>query len=123
MIQFTNKQGIATSDAFLFDTQLAILKGDGEINLATEQLDFVLSPKPKDRSLFSLATKLHVTGSVLDPRVRPDMRSVATKGVKALSSLVLGPAGLLVPFMKAGARNQHPCDIKELKSRVHSIYD
>ncbi|MGB5728299.1 MAG: AsmA-like C-terminal region-containing protein, partial [Thiogranum sp.] len=122
VIQFTNKQGIATSDAFLFNTQLAILKGDGEINLATEQLDFVLSPKPKDSSLFSLATKLRVDGSILDPRVRPNMTSVATKGVKALSSLVLGPAGLLVPFMKAGARHQHPCDVAELKNRIQSIY-
>jgi uncharacterized protein involved in outer membrane biogenesis len=122
VIQFTNKQGIATSDAFLFNTQLALLKGDGEINLATEQLDFVLSPKPKDKSLFSLATKLRVDGSILDPRVRPDMASVATKGVKALSSLVLGPAGLLVPFMSAGARHQHPCDVAELKNRIQSIY-
>jgi uncharacterized protein involved in outer membrane biogenesis len=123
VVQFTNKDGIGTSDAFLFDTQIAILKGDGEINFATEQLDFVLSPKPKDYSLFSLATKLRVTGSILDPKVRPDMRSVATKGAKALSSLVLGPAGLLLPFMNAGARNQHPCDIRALKSRIHSIYE
>jgi uncharacterized protein involved in outer membrane biogenesis len=123
VIQFTNKDGIGTSDAFLFDTRVAILEGNGEINLATEQLDFLLSPEPKDYSLFSLATKLRVTGSILDPRVRPDMTSVATTGVKALSSLVLGPAGLLVPFMKAGARNQHPCDIVALKSRVRSIYE
>lgn len=123
VIQFTTKQGVMTSDAFLFNTQLALLKGDGQVNLATEQLDFVLSPKPKDKSLFSLATKLHVGGSILDPRVRPDMASVTTKGVKALSSLVLGPAGLLVPFMSAGARNQHPCDVAELKNEIHSIYN
>jgi uncharacterized protein involved in outer membrane biogenesis len=122
VIQFESKGGIATSDAFLFDTQVGILKGDGEINLATEQLDFVLSPKPKDPSLFTLATKLHVSGSILNPKVGPDRRSVATKGAKALSALVLGPAGLLVPFMDAGAHDQHPCDIQELKSRVESIY-
>ena len=122
VIQFTNRQGIATSDAFVFDTQLAILKGSGEINLATEQLDFVLSPKPKHSSLFSLATKLRVSGSVLDPRVRPDSRDLALKGAKALSALVVGPAGLLVPFMKAGARQQHPCDVEALKNRIHSIY-
>jgi len=52
----------------------------------------------------------------------PDSRSVATKGTKALSALVLGPAGLLVPFIKAGARNQHPCDVEELKNKIHSIY-
>jgi uncharacterized protein involved in outer membrane biogenesis len=123
VIQFTSKEGIASSDAFLFDTQLAILKGDGEINLATEQLDFVLSPTPRDPSLFSLATKLHVSGSILKPSVRPDSRSLATKGVKALSSLVLGPAGLLVPFMNAGARHPHVCDIQALKNRVQGIYN
>ena len=123
VIQFTNKEGIATSDAFLFDTQLAILKGDGEINLATEQLDFVLSPTPRDPSLFSLATKLHVSGSILKPKVRPDSRSLATKGAKALSSLVLGPAGLLVPFMNAGAHHPHVCDIQALKNRVQDIYN
>ena len=123
VVQFTSKAGIATSDAFLFDTQLGILKGDGELNLATEQLNFVLSPKPKDSSLFSLATKLHVTGSILDPRVRPETRSVVKKGAKALSALVLGPAGLLVPFIRTGARTSHVCDIQALKSRVESIYD
>ena len=51
------------------------------------------------------------------------MTSVARKGAKALSALVVGPAGLLLPFMSTGARNQHPCDIQALKSRVHSIYD
>ena len=122
VIPFTNKDGIASSDAFLLDSQLGILTGDGEINLVTEQLDFVLSPRPRDPSLFSLATKLRVDGSILNPRVRPDMTSVATKGVKALSSLVLGPAGLLVPFMNAGARHQHPCDVAEPKNKIHSIY-
>ena len=39
-----------------------------------------------------------------------------------LSAPVLGPAGLLVPFIKAGARNQHPCDVEELKNKIHSIY-
>ena len=123
VIQFSSNAGVATSDAFLFDTQLGILKGDGEINLATEQLDFVLSPKPKDTSLFSLATKLRVTGSILDPSVRPDTRSLAKKGVKALSALVVGPAGLLLPFMRTGARHPHLCDIQELKSRIQSIYE
>lgn len=123
LIQFTNKAGIATSDAFVFDTQIGIIKGDGEINFDTEQLDFVLSPKPKDASLFSLATKLRVTGSVLDPKVRPTGGAMAKKGGKALGALVVGPAGLLLPFLKTGARNQHPCDIEALTQRVQSIYN
>lgn len=123
MVQFAIKGGMATSDAFLFDTRLGILKGDGEIDLATEQLDFVLSPKPKKASLFSLATKLHISGSMRDPRVRPQTKALAKKGAKALSALVIGPAGLLVPFINTGARHRHVCDIQALETRVQRIYD
>ena len=123
VIQFTNKEGIATSDAFIFNTQVGIMNGNGKINLATEQLDFLLTPKPKDASLLSLATKLHVTGSLLDPKVGPDPKSLLKKGSKAASALVLGPAGLMMPFVKLGARHPHPCDIQQLMSRIQSIYN
>jgi uncharacterized protein involved in outer membrane biogenesis len=123
VIQFTNKAGIATSDAFLLDTQVGLVKGDGEINFGTEQLDFLLSPKPKDASLFTLTTKLRVSGSILDPRVKPDIRSLVEKGARALSALVVGPVGLLAPFVRLGARHHHPCDVQELKLRVQKVYE
>jgi uncharacterized protein involved in outer membrane biogenesis len=123
VIQFTNKAGIATSDAFLLDTQVGLIKGDGEINFATEQLDFLLSPKPKDISLFTLTTKLRVSGSILNPKVKPDMKSLVEKGARALSALVVGPVGLLAPFIRLGARHPHLCDVQELKLRVQKIYE
>jgi uncharacterized protein involved in outer membrane biogenesis len=122
VVQFGIQQGIATSDAFLFDTQIGYLKGKGNIDLATEKIDFRLSPHPKDASLFNLKTKLRISGSITDPTVRPDAKSLAIKGSKALSSLVLGPAGLLAPFLSRGARNQHPCDIQALQDRLDNIY-
>jgi hypothetical protein len=122
VIQFSNKEGVATSDVFWVDTQVGLLKGDGQINLDTEQLDFLLSPKPKDTSLLTLTTKLRVSGSILNPKVRPDIKSLVKEGSRALSSLVVGPLGLLAPFIRTGARHQHPCDVQELKSRVQKIY-
>jgi uncharacterized protein involved in outer membrane biogenesis len=122
VIQFSNKAGIATSDAFLLDTQVGLIKGDGEINFGTEQLDFLLNPKPKDISLFTLTTKLHVSGSILSPIVKPDIRSLVEKGARALSALAVGPVGLLAPFVRLGARHHHPCDVQELKIRVQKIY-
>lgn len=93
VIQFTNKAGIATSDAFLLDTQVGLLKGDGNINLGTGQLDFVLSPKPKDVSLFTLTPKLRVTGSIMNPTVKPDIAALVEKGARGLSELAVGPVG------------------------------
>jgi uncharacterized protein involved in outer membrane biogenesis len=114
VVQFDVESGVATSQAFVFDTEAAILTGAGNINLGTEQVDFLLVPKPKHASLTSFATKLHVSGSITDPKVRPDKVSLAKKGVKALSALAIGPAGLLAPFVTLGAHQKHPCDIRSI---------
>jgi uncharacterized protein involved in outer membrane biogenesis len=111
VIEFDIKNGLATSRAFVFNTKLTVLTGEGEINLATEQVNFLLSPEPKRLSFFSLATKLRVEGTIQDPTVRPDMVSLATKGIKSLSALVVGPLGLLAPFVNLGAHQRHPCEI------------
>ncbi len=122
VIQFAVQQGVATSNAFLFDTQIGYLKGKGSVNLGTGKIDFLLSPHPRDASLFSLKTKLRISGSILDPVVRPDTKSLAIKASKALSTLVIGPAGLLAPFVSLGAKNRHPCDMQALRSRLDTIY-
>jgi len=113
VVQFDIKNGIATSRAFVFDTEAGVLSGEGDINLGTEQVNFLLVPKPKHLSL-SLSTKLRVSGSVMDPKVRPDTLSLLSKGARALSALVIGPLGLLAPFVNLGAYKAHPCN-------VHSI--
>jgi hypothetical protein len=50
----------------------------------------------------------------MDPKVRPDTLALLSKGAKALSALVIGPLGLLAPFVNLGAYKAHPCN-------VHSI--
>lgn len=110
VVQFDIKKGIADSRAFVFDTQAGVLTGEGKINLGTEQINFLLVPKPEHPSL-SLSTKLRVSGTVMEPKVRPDTISILTEGAKLLSALAVGPIGLLAPFVHLGANNKHPCDI------------
>jgi uncharacterized protein involved in outer membrane biogenesis len=110
VVQFDIEKGIADSQAFVFDTQAGILTGEGEINLGTEQINFLLVPKPEHPSL-SLSTKLRVSGTVMEPKVRPDAVSLLTGGVKLLSTLAVGPIGLLAPFVHLGANKKHPCDV------------
>ena len=59
-------------------------------------------------------TKLRVTGTIMDPKVRPDMLSVLTKSATALSALVVGPIGLLAPFVNLGAYKSHPCNVQSI---------
>jgi uncharacterized protein involved in outer membrane biogenesis len=114
VVQFDIKKGIADSKAFVFDTQAGILTGDGEINLGTEQINFLLVPKPEHPSL-SLSTKLQVSGTVMEPTVRPDTASLLTEGAKFLSALAVGPIGLLAPFVHLGANKNHPCDVQNVR--------
>lgn len=118
VVQFDIKEGVATSKAFVFDSQLAVLTGEGEINLGTEQIDFLLVPDTKDPSL-SLSTNLRVRGALMDPQVRPDKLSLLTQGGWALSSLAIGPVGLLAPFVHLGAHKAHPCDVPGIGQLEH----
>jgi uncharacterized protein involved in outer membrane biogenesis len=121
VVEFDSKNGLATSQAFVFDTEIAILTAEGDINLETEQVNFLLSPKPKSLSLTTLNTKLRVRGSIKNPKVRPSMASLAFKGAKALSALVVGPVGLLAPFVSLGAHNKHPCDVRSIGKGDQSV--
>ena len=114
IVQFDIKKGIAASQAFVFDTRAGILIGEGDIKLGTEQINFLLVPKPKNPGLLSLSTKLRVSGTLMDPKVRPDTVSLLTKGAKFLSTLAVGPVGLLAPFVHLGAHKKHPCDVQSI---------
>ncbi|MDH4009928.1 MAG: hypothetical protein OEU55_04380, partial [Desulfobacterales bacterium] len=113
VVQFDIKKGVAASQAFVFNTRAGILAGEGKINLGTEQINFLLVPKPAHPDL-SLATKLRVSGTVMEPKVSPDTLSFLTKGAELLSSLAVGPLGLLVPFVHLGANKNHPCDVESI---------
>jgi uncharacterized protein involved in outer membrane biogenesis len=113
VVQFDVKEGVAASRAFVFNTRAGIVSGEGEINLGTEQINFLLVPNPKDLSL-SLSTKLRVSGSIMDPKVSPDKLALLSRGARALSALVIGPLGLLAPFVHLGAYQKHPCEIHSI---------
>ena len=114
VVQFDIKSGVAASQAFMFDTRAGILTGDGEINLGTEKVDFLLVPKPKHPGLIEFSTKLRVRGTILDAKVSPAKLALVETGVRALGSLVTGPLRLLAPFVHLGAHEKHPCEIQSI---------
>ena len=114
VVQFDIKSGVAASQAFVFDTRAGILTGLGEINLGTEQVNFLLVPKPKHPGLLEFSTKLRVSGTILDAKVSPAKLALLETGVRALGSLVTGPLRLLAPFVHLGAHEKHPCEIQSI---------
>jgi uncharacterized protein involved in outer membrane biogenesis len=108
------KNGDAVSKGFV-NTQIGILSVKGDTNLGTEKVDFLLNPQPKDFSFVTLCTKIRVTGTLIDPKVSPDMSSLTKRAAEEVAGfLVLGPLGLLAPFVHLGADEKHPCDIQKI---------
>jgi uncharacterized protein involved in outer membrane biogenesis len=86
----------------VLDTADTIIFGEGQINLATEQLDIVLTPVPKDFSPVSLRSFIRVGGRFNSPSVFPDPLKTGTKSLlqkianvfMVLASIVVQPRDL-----------------------------
>ncbi|MEQ8818311.1 MAG: AsmA family protein [Thalassobaculum sp.] len=106
--RFDIAKGIADASVLMVDSERVTVAGEGTVDLAAQILDMRLVPRPKDPSLFSLATPILLTGPLADPRPAPDPVAVA-KGLGGIAaSTALGPLGLLLPFLSSGSADQ-PC--------------
>lgn len=103
-----------------FDDQLAVQltdvtwRGGGDINLKTEKLDVGIAPKPRKGvgiSAGSLASLVHVGGTLKNPSVQLDPKDVAVKYGKYMAAVSTGGLSLLagVLFDKSQA-NMDVCE-------------
>ncbi len=107
--RFAIAEGMARSEALLFDTSEMTVAGQGSINLANEDLDLTLSPKPKEASLVNLAVPLDISGSLAHPSVAPNKGAIVKGMATAVGAVALGPFGALLPLITAGASDGNPC--------------
>jgi len=110
---FDVENGIMKSDAMLIDTTRITLATIGSLNLDTEDIDFVLTPHPKDPTLVSLAHPVRLTGKLSDPDVTSDKFRIAESGGWMLLGLT-NPFGLLVTVpalmgTTTGTGEHNPC--------------
>jgi len=106
---FGVKDGVANTNAFVFDTGVVNVEGGGTVNLKTEEMNLKLHPKPKDSSIASLNSPLYVRGTFSDPKPAPDMGKLAARGVGAILLGVINPVLAVLPLFKEGKGEDSPC--------------
>jgi uncharacterized protein involved in outer membrane biogenesis len=106
---FAVKDGMAQTNAFVFDTTVTNVSGSGSINLKTEEMDLTLKPQPKDSGLGSLRTPLHIKGTFSEPKVGPDMGKLAARGGGALAMGILNPLLAILPLIEEGKGKDSNC--------------
>ena len=121
---FDIEEGILKSENILYDSTRVTVAGLGKLNLTDETLDLVLTPRPKDPALFSLAHTVRITGPLSDPDVTSDKFRIAESGAWGLLGLV-NPFGFIVVIPQIagttiGTMVQNPC-VEAMKDREHSV--
>ncbi|MGO3126587.1 MAG: AsmA family protein [Luteimonas sp.] len=106
---FGVQRGVMESRAFAFDTTDTIILGEGTINLREEQLDLLLRPRPKDRSILALRTPLTIGGTFASPSFRPDLARLGLRGAVALALGSIAPPAALLATLELGGGEDSGC--------------
>ncbi len=107
---FNVTNGLMQSQVFVVDTDEAIIRVNGAINLGNEQMDLTIRPDTKALRLFTLRAPLYVRGPFSKPDVSVDKGVLALKaGGAAVLAAVAAPVAALIPLINAGPGESSDC--------------
>jgi uncharacterized protein involved in outer membrane biogenesis len=109
VIDFGIKKGVMNSDVFVIDTKETNILGEGQISLADETVKMKLSPEPKDFSILSLRTPVHITGTFKKPTIYPDKMLAIRAGAAVLLGVLATPLASLIPLIETGPGEDNNC--------------
>lgn len=106
---FNVKDGLATSEAMVVDTDDTVIGGTGTLSLREETIDLTLTPLPKDMSPLALRGPLHVTGSFAKPAINLEKKTIARKVGAAVLLGLLNPLAAIIPLVETGPGKDANC--------------
>ena len=106
---FDVKDGLMTSRTIVLDTSDTVINGQGQINLADETLDLLLSPLPKDVSILSFRSPLRIGGTFASPSAGPDKLALGGRAGLALALGVINPLLALAATIETGPGQDADC--------------
>ncbi|MBC7780531.1 MAG: AsmA family protein [Proteobacteria bacterium] len=112
------KNGTVVAEAVVFDTEDTNIVMSGSADLQSERIDFTLHPRPKDWSLFSLRSPIHLRGTFSDPSVSLDAAGVGARAAGAVLLGLLNPIAALIPLIETGGGEDANCQalLSEMRS-------
>ena len=103
--QFVASEGVMKSQAFLVDTDDALIDVSGSVDIGKETLDLTVRPQAKGLRVFSLRSPLYVKGTFRQPNVGVKKGPLLLRGAGAVILAVFAaPAAALVPLIATSKR-------------------
>lgn len=107
---FGIQHGVMQTKTFIVDTEDALIRVNGTVNLDTEAMHLQVQPESKGVRLFSLRSPLHVEGTFKHPDVGVDKGMLALKGGAAIAlGVFAAPAAALLALVNPGEEQSAPC--------------
>jgi AsmA family protein len=103
--RFSVSEGMMRSEALVLDINDLTVMGQGSINLANEELDLTLVPRPKDPSSLTEAVPLDIGGSLGRPKVATNKGAIVKNIASAAGNGGSAAAGALVTLAGAEAES------------------
>jgi uncharacterized protein involved in outer membrane biogenesis len=108
--QFRASNGVLRADEIVFDTGPVLVTGKGELNLATERMDFRFKGHDKKLRFGRLLLPIEATGPMRSPKLQVEPGAAIAQGGLglALGSLV-SPLAAILPFVDPGLADDANC--------------
>ena len=108
---FQVRNGIATSEAIVLDTEDTNISGAGTVNLRDETLDVTLRPQPKDKSILVVRSPIRLHGPFADPDVSVKKGPIVARAGAALLLGLVNPLAALIPLVETGPGKDSDCGV------------
>ena len=102
------KNGLGTVQLLVLDTDESRIDGSGTINLATEQFDITLDPRPKRPGILSLRGPVHIYGTFRNADFKVSGQTIG-RGLSAVALGVVNPLLALIPLIETGPGQNADC--------------
>ena len=117
VLDFGIKNGIMATETFVIDTTDTNILGEGQISMLEETIEMKLSPEPKDMSILSLRTPVHIAGTFKYPKAYPDKMLAIRVGAAVVLGVLATPLAALIPTIETGPGEDNDC--KALIASTH----
>jgi AsmA family protein len=107
---FDARQGIVRVKQVVFDTQVVIVTGKGNVNLRRERLHLQLTGNPKKFRIGVLRTPIEITGTLRHPSIGVKASKLATQGaIAAALGAIATPFAAIAAFVDPGLNKSADC--------------
>src|SRR5207244_1252123 len=106
----TVRDGIATADPILIDTQQNVILGRGNFSFRDESLNMSVRADAKKFSMFSGQSPVGVNGHFASPGINPISPQLLTRGGAAIAlGVVASPLAAVLAFVDVGDAKSAAC--------------